>query len=87
MSETTLPKWFNGEIYTEGDNVRNIFSGETYYLNNEELSMYDYVMGLQLVIDRIGAFDEGSFKYQKQLRKALNWFRKTNPEAYMVLLD
>ena len=36
-----IPEWFNGEVYKEGAEVRNPFSGETYKLNNKELSMYD----------------------------------------------
>ena len=35
-----LPKWFNGEIYNKGEKVINPFSGESYELNNIELSMY-----------------------------------------------
>ena len=31
-----LPKWFKGELYEEGDTVRNRFSGEEYELNNVE---------------------------------------------------
>ncbi len=27
-----LPKWFRGELYGEGDTVRNRFSGEEYEL-------------------------------------------------------
>ena len=41
-NKTSLPKWFNGTIYEEGETVTNPFSGETYELNNLELSMYDF---------------------------------------------
>ena len=44
-NKTSLPKWFNGTIYEEGETVTNPFSGETYELNNLELSMYDLIMG------------------------------------------
>ena len=37
-----LPKWFKGETYKKGDIVHNQFSGESYELNNIELSMYDF---------------------------------------------
>jgi len=70
-----LPKWFNGTIYEKGDKVTNPFSGDTYELNNLELSMYDLIMGSQMVQ-----------KYDLT-RKGLDWFRKANPKAYMVLLD
>ncbi len=83
-----LPDWFNGEIYEMGDEVRNPFSGETALLTAEELSMYDLIMGAQLLIEENGGiFKKEAFKYQKDLRKGLDWFRKVNPKAYMVLLD
>ena len=47
-----LPKWFiNGgaQIYSTGDSVENIFSGQKIDLNNLELSMYDYIKGTELV--------------------------------------
>lgn len=87
-----LPK-FNSElsgrlrIYDQGDTVQNPFSGEQYELNAEELSVYDYILGLQYVIDRIGVFNPKSAPYQRDLSKGLTWFRKNNAEAYMVLLD
>ena len=48
-NKTTLPKWFDGTIYDKGDTVTNPFSGDTYELNNLELSMYDLIMGSQMV--------------------------------------
>ena len=50
-TKTILPKWFNGKIYEIGDDVTNPFSGESYKLNAEELSMYDFIMGCQMVND------------------------------------
>jgi hypothetical protein len=81
--EVKLPKWFNGELYEEGGTVRNRFSGEEYELNNVELSMYDYVMGATLMME-MGMHHDSMMK---ELRRGLDWFRKHNPEAYMVLLD
>ena len=79
--EQKLPSWFNGELYEEGDTVRNRFSGEEYELNNVELSLYDFVMGATIVAEM--GLDTDIIN----LRKGLDWFRKNNPEAYMVLLD
>lgn len=89
MSIPTFKSELSGrlKIYEEGDEVQNPFSGETYELNAEELSVYDYILGLQYVIDRIGAFNPKSAPYQRDLRKGLDWFRKHNAKAYMVLLD
>ena len=79
------PKWFKGEIYDKGGTVRNPFSGEEYELNNIELSMYDFVMGATLTYELQG-FNADS-KIVKDLRRGLDWFKKYNAKAYMVLLD
>ena len=78
-----LPKWFNGELYEEGETVQNRFSGEEYELNNIELSMYDFIMGSTILVEMGG----GGPNMIKELRKGLDWFRMNNAEAYMVLLD
>ena len=79
-----LPKWFHGELYEEGGTVRNRFSGEEYELNNIELSMYDFVIGSTIVLEMAGGYKHTDVA---ELRKGLDWFRKNNAEAYMVLLD
>ena len=78
-----LPSWFNGELYEEGGTITNRFSGEEYELNNVELSMYDYVMGATMMME-MGMHHDSMMT---ELRKGLDWFRKNNPRAYMVLLD
>ena len=88
-SKQQLPKWFNGELYEEGATVRNRFSGEEYELNAMELSMYDFVMG-SVIMSEMGMDAYGfapEHRIVKNLRKGLDWFRKNNAEAYMVLLD
>tara|TARA_R110002072_G_scaffold46944_2_gene129953 strand:- start:1138 stop:1401 length:264 start_codon:yes stop_codon:yes gene_type:complete len=77
------PKWFQGEIYSEGGEVRNPFSGETYELNGLELSLYDFIIGSQMVFSQF----EATKKQITDFDKALRWFRVNNPQAYMVLLD
>ena len=84
MTKQQLPKWFNGELYEEGATVRNRFSGEEYELNNVELSMYDFVMGSTIVLEMGGGYKHTDVSL---LRKGLDWFRKHNAKAYMVLLD
>ena len=79
-----LPKWFNGELYKEGGTVRNRFSGEEYELNNIELSMYDFIIGSTIVLEMTGGYKHTDVD---ELRKGLDWFRKNNAEAYMILLD
>ena len=86
IKEQKLPKWFDGELYEEGGTVRNRFSGEEYELNNIELSMYDFIMGASMVYEMQGPWN-GDPKIVKALRKGLDWFRRCNAKAYMVLLD
>ena len=60
---------------TEPVEVQNPFSGETATLTPEEVSVYDYIKGCELLGDYEG------------VRKGLDWFSRANPEAYMTLLD
>ena len=83
MTKQELPKWFNGELYKKGDTVTNPFSGQSYELTAEELSMYDFIMGMNQLME-LGMYAP---KGIDDMRKGLNWFRKNNVEAYYVLLD
>ena len=74
-AKVELPKWFNGTVYNTGDSVSNPFTGDSIDLTAEELSMYDLIMGCQVT------------RHYKLMQKGLDWFRRANPEAYMVLLD
>ncbi len=60
---------------TEPVAVRNPFSGESYTLTPDEVAVYDYVKGCEMMQDYDG------------VRRGLDWFSRNNPEAYMVLLD
>ena len=84
------PEWFNGEWYSEGDTVTNPFSGESYKLTGPELSMYDFIMGVQLTLENLGNYSFGSKDRDKLVNdfdKAIRWFQKNNIKAYMTLLD
>ena len=85
MKKQELPKWFDGTVYEKGSVVENPFSGEYCRLNNIELSMYDFIIGCNAVLE-INILPQPS-KMLDKMRKGLTWFRKNNPEAYMVLLD
>jgi len=87
LKKPTAPKWFKGMIYTKGEEVTNPFSGQSYELTGLELSIYDFIIGSQMVIEKIGWMNSKTSKAQKEMSKALNWFRTNNPEAYYVLLD
>ena len=79
------PKWFKGSVYTKGGQVTNPFSGEFYELNGLELSLYDFIMGCNML------FERGSTRVNddmiRDFDRALTWFRVNNAKAYMVLLD
>ena len=83
--EQQLPNWFKGMIYKEGATVTNPFSGESYELNGLELSLYDFIMGCQMVFDSVP--NSMTNKRVNEFQKALDWFRVNNVEAYYVLLD
>ena len=84
IKKQQLPKWFKGELYEEGAEVTNRFGGDSCYLNNVELSMYDFVIGSSIVMEMSGGYKHTDVN---ELRKGLDWFRKNNPTAYMILLD
>jgi len=83
MSETKLPKWFKGEVYSEGAEVTNRFGGDSCYLTAEELSMYDFVIGASNMCE-MGIYTP---QMLDDMRKGLNWFRENNVDAYYKLLD
>ena len=85
LKKPKAPKWFKGMIYTKGEKVQNPFSGESYELTGLELSIYDFIIGCQMVFD--SAPSTMTKKRITEFQKALNWFRVNNPEAYYVLLD
>jgi len=87
MKKQKLPKWFRGELYTNGAEVTNPFSGESYELSAEELSIYDFIIGAQMVFEEKNILVKTKINLQKEIVKALSWFRNNNARAYMVLLD
>lgn len=68
---------FPGIMILDSEPVRveNPFSGESATLTPDEVAVYDYVKGCELIGD------------YKGVRKGLDWFREHNCEAYMTLLD
>ena len=85
------PKWFDGVVYKEGATVTNPFSGESYKLNALELSIYDFVMGANMLIEE--SFhnkvepDDRLERITRDLYKGIDWFKDNNVKAYMILLD
>lgn len=89
LNKQELPKWFitsGGICYKNGDVVCNKLSGESIELTNMELSMYDFIKGCEIFCYGTTTKKE-LIHVASKFNKALNWFRKNNPAAYMVLLD
>lgn len=77
MKKKTISELFPGIMVLDNEPVRveNPFSGASIVLQPEEVAVYDYLKGCELI---------GDFK---GLRKGIDWFIDNNTEAYMVLLD
>ena len=79
----------NRENSTEKTEERkNRFTGQSIMLTKEESIIHD-----RIFINELGATLEdkelgyGASKLWDKVRKDINYFRKNNAEAYMVLLD
>ena len=67
---------------------KNRFNGESVMLTKEEASRHDALFLCEImatVEDK--TLGEGASKHWDTMRKHLDWFRKNNAKAYMVLLD
>lgn len=90
INDTELPKWFKGVVYTEGDLVSNPFTGQQAILTPNELAMYDFIKGAEYTISVTYNDDilhPDVARLSNEMRKALDWFRKANARAYLILLD
>ena len=77
MTKKTINELFPGIMVLDESPVKveNPFSGASIMLEPEEVAVYDYLKGCELIGD------------YKGLQKGIDWFIKNNSEAYMVLLD
>ena len=67
---------------------RNRFNGESIMLTKEEARRHDCIFLAEIMAtleDKTKG--EGESKHWQIMRDHLDWFRKNNAEAYMVLLD
>ena len=83
MKKQELPSWFNAEKYELGNTVKNRFSGEEFELNNVELSIYDFIIGTQIMVE-IGMAKSESVS---DMKKGLEWFKENNNAAYLALFE
>jgi len=77
MKKKTINELFPGIMVLDEEpiSVKNPFSGDSIMLQPEEVAVYDYLKGCELIGD------------YKGLQKGIDWFMRNNAEAYMVLLD
>ena len=68
---------------------KNRFSGESIKLTKEESIIHDrlFINELKATLEDKEAGVDGTSKLWDKVRADINWFRKNNAEAYMVLLD
>ena len=67
---------------------RNRFNGESIMLTKEEAKRHDCIFLAEIMAtleDKTKG--EGESKHWQIMRDHLDWFRKNNAKAYMVLLD
>ncbi len=68
---------------------QNRFNGESILLTKEEADKYDAIINNEWAATQEDKLrnDVGISKLWEAVRRDLDWFRKHNPKAYMVLLD
>ena len=84
LKQKNLAETIDNNDYTR----RNRFTGESIELTKEEADKHDkifYHEALATLEDK--ELGRGGSKLWDKVRKNLNWFRKNNAKAYMVLLD
>ena len=78
-----LPDWFQGNLYATGGKVRNPKSGDSFWLTNIELSLYDYYKGLRYIME-VRGYDEA---FAADIVKLEKWFKSNNRNAYQALIN
>ena len=68
---------------------KNRFSGESIQLTKQEADKYDAIINNEYAATQEDELrqDVGISKLWEAVRRDLDWFRKNNAKAYMVLLD
>ncbi len=67
---------------------RNRFNGESIMLTKEEARRHDKLFMHEIMATlEDKTLGEGASKHWQLMRDHLDWFRKNNAKAYMVLLD
>ena len=80
------------DMETQKDNRteerRNRFNGESIMLTKEEAKKHDAIFLCEIMATlEDKTLGTGASKHWETMRKHLDWFRRNNAKAYMVLLD
>ena len=87
--ENLLDEDYKETMQKRTEETRNRFTGQSIMLTPEEANKHDaiFINELQATLEDKERNDVGISKFWEFVRRDLDWFRKHNPEAYMVLLD
>ena len=78
----------DGVIRNRTEERRNRFTGESIMLTKEEAKRHDYIFLHEVTATlQDKEMGHGMSPHWEHMRKQLDWFRKNNAKAYMVLLD
>ena len=78
----------DGVVRNRTEERRNRFNGESIMLTKEEARRHDCIFLAELMATlEDKELGEGASKHWELMQKQLDWFRKHNAKAYMVLLD
>ena len=68
---------------------KNRFTGQSIMLTKEEAIIHDriFINEMEATLEDKDAGVDGTSKLWDKVRKDINYFRKNNAEAYLVLLD
>ena len=83
-----IPSMTNTNTDNKTEERKNRFTGESIMLTKEEAAKHDAIFINELAAtleDKVSGY--GSSKLWDKVRANLDWFRKNNAKAYMVLLD
>jgi hypothetical protein len=77
------------EMIEKTEERKNRFTGQSIMLTKEESIIHDriFINELAATLEDKAAGVDGTSKLWDKVRKDINYFRKNNADAYMVLLD
>ena len=81
--EQNLPDWFQGNLYATGNKVRNPKTGDSFWLTNVELSLWDYLKGLNYIME-VRGYDQ---EFASDAMKVERWFLQNNKNAHQALIN